>query len=330
MSKIGFFAAKERHSFHLLDSSQLPLVTSFSAMLFVMNAVFYWHPSSQPVLQTINNILFHISGITFASALFSWFISVVIESGKGYHTKNVRRGLRLGMILFITSEVLFFFAFFWGFFHVSLSPAISIGCIWPPKSIQNVDIWGLPLVNTLLLLTSGLTITLAHRAILKATNYTQYEYFAKHLLVTIVLGFVFLICQFIEYKYGVTFRWKENIYGSTFFVTTGFHGLHVTIGVIFLLFCFVRTILTSSKLISIESKNIIHFFQKFGYLVGLEDSRNTTKQEALANIHKLQENLGQYAFTKHQHFGFEAAAWYWHFVDVVWLFLFITIYWWGN
>lgn len=330
MLKTKFFAAKEKHSFHLLDSSQLPLVTSFSAMLFVMNAVLYWHPTSQPVLQFINNTLFQISGITFIGSLFAWFISVVIESGKGYHTKNVRRGLRLGMILFITSEVLFFFAFFWGFFHVSLSPAISIGCIWPPKSIQNVDIWGLPLVNTLLLLTSGLTITLAHRAILKATNYTQHQFFAKHLLVTIILGFVFLICQFIEYKYGVTFRWKENIYGTTFFVTTGFHGLHVTIGVIFLLFCFVREILTASPLVNENSGLVLTLFKKFGYLLGLEDSRAATNQEVISNINKLQESLGQYAFTKYQHFGFEAAAWYWHFVDVVWLFLFITIYWWGN
>jgi len=135
-------------------------------------------------------------------------------------------------------KLCFFFAFFWAFFHVSLAPSIAIGGIWPPKSIQSLDVWGLPLVNTLLLLSSGVTITLCHRYILQADAKNYIWNFNKYLFATIVLGIIFLYCQGIEYKYGVTFHWKENIYGSTFFVTTGFHGLHVTIGTIFFIILF--------------------------------------------------------------------------------------------
>jgi heme/copper-type cytochrome/quinol oxidase subunit 3 len=298
-NNLNFFNLKEKHQFHLVDSSLLPVVTGFSAMLVVMSLVFYWHPSSISAIAKFDGLLMQIAIFIFMTVLFSWFITVVRESGEGNHTKVVRKGLRYGMALFIISEVMFFFAFFWGFFHFSLSPSIAIGCVWPPKSIQPLDIWGLPLVNTLLLLTSGLTITLAHHSILKASNRTEHFKFTKHLFVTILLGITFLICQGIEYKYGVTFTWKENVYGSAFFVTTGFHGFHVTVGTIFLLFCFVREWITGIA--------AVYEYPLFNQL-----------------------HLSRFAFTKEQHFGFEAAAWYWHFVDVVWLFLFITVYWWGS
>jgi len=293
---------------------------------------------------------------------------------------------------------------------VSLSPSIAIGCVWPPKGIQPLDIWGLPLVNTLLLLSSGVTITLAHRAILKANNLTEHYKFQAHLFATISFGITFLCCQWIEYKYGLTFTWKENVYGSTFFVTTCFHGLHVIIGTLFLLFCLIRSILTLLRIytkkqfdkevyyyekqqayikeflqiqtkdtwkqismgiireIVVQFHNIIFVFKTFP-LVPLEqplkrafldmkamnikynaDKTWTNWFLLFGSIIEVSSNYGayvlqnkirpiyfwmsktwpKYGFTKFQHLGFEAAAWYWHFVDVVWLFLFISIYWWGS
>ena len=329
-----FLKNKEKHRFHLVDNSQLPLITSSAAMLLVMSFVFYFHPSDAFSLHGLDNMVFHVAWITFSTVLFAWFIIVVKESGQGHHTWVVRNGLRFGMVLFIVSEVMFFFAFFWAFFHVSLSPSIAVGSIWPPKSIQALDVWGLPLVNTILLLSSGVAITFAHRAILKYVNFTWSDLFAKHLLVTVILGTTFLFCQWIEYKYGITFRWKENVYGTTFFVTTGFHGLHVTIGTIFLLFCLVRAGLTSlrlsssaqnSWLLSLTNSAIWAQITKF---FGTKTS--TGKTSLLKEIDSFQDYLGKFSFRKNQHLGFEAAAWYWHFVDVVWIFLFITVYWWGS
>jgi heme/copper-type cytochrome/quinol oxidase subunit 3 len=293
-------------------------------MLLVLNIVFYLHPSDISSLHFFDNMVFQLVWFIFTTVLFLWFLTVVKESGQGYHTLAVRRGLRYGMALFIVSEIMFFFAFFWAFFHVSLSPSIAIGGIWPPKSIQALDVWGLPLVNTLLLLSSGVTITLAHRALLQTTNYSGFDKFNKHLLVTIILGLTFLCCQGIEYKYGITFRWKENIYGTTFFVTTGFHGLHVTIGTIFLLFCLLRSLITSSRFLG-QNSLIMFILCRLFHVTTVEQEKNLSLE-----VKSVQHLLSKYGFTKDQHLGFEAAAWYWHFVDVVWIFLFITVYWWGS
>ena len=322
-----FLKNKERHQFHLVDNSQLPLLISTSAMLLVMSFVFYFHPSNPFSLHDVDNSVFHSSWLLFTFVLFAWFVLVVIESGQGHHTWAVRNGLRFGMVLFIVSEIMFFFAFFWAFFHVSLSPAIAIGGIWPPKSIQALDVWGLPLVNTILLLSSGVTITFAHRQILKTMTPYSFNIFSKHLAATVILGAVFLFCQWVEYKYGIIFRWKENVYGTTFFVTTGFHGLHVSIGTIFLLFCLIRNILTSphaeiQNSVQLALDNISEgIFKIFGKKIV---PWNVAEQSAKSNF------LEKYSFRKNQHLGFEAAAWYWHFVDVVWIFLFITVYWWGS
>lgn len=326
----NFLKNKEKHHFHLVDNSQLPLVTSTAAMLLVMSFVFHFHPSAPFFLHGIDNTVFHSSWFLFSIVLFAWFIIVVIESGQGHHTWVVRNGLRFGMVLFIVSEIMFFFAFFWAFFHVSLAPSIAIGGIWPPKSIQALDVWGLPLVNTILLLSSGVTITFAHRAILKTMNRTEYINFSKHLAVTVILGTVFLFCQFIEYKYGIIFRWKENVYGTTFFVTTGFHGLHVSIGTIFLLFCLIRNLLTTpgSNAFVETVVSLKTFSNWFAQMFGTKNV--TEKTVAGQEVNFLQNFLGKFSFRKNQHLGFEAAAWYWHFVDVVWIFLFITVYWWGS
>ena len=169
----------------------------------------------------------------------------------------------------------------------------------------------LPLVNTILLLSSGVTITLAHRAILAGDN----NLFKKALWLTVILGLVFLCCQCIEYKYGVLFAWNENIYGSVFFVITGFHGFHVTIGTIFLLFCLIRAIQINFGL--------SHLFSFFGRVISC--SELTRVFEIINYNWNLCWGTRKFnSFTKDQHLGFEAAAWYWHFVDVVWIFLFIN------
>lgn len=363
----NFVHIKERHHFHLVDNNQLPILAALTAMLLVINIVFYLHLFDFSRIHFYNNMNFQTAWFIFLTVLFCWFIVVVLESADGYHTLLVRQGLRYGMILFIVSEIMFFFAFFWGFFHVSLSPSIAIGGIWPPKSIQSLDVWGLPLVNTLLLLSSGLTITLAHRALLQSLNdtvsygsekhltTTQIQLFTPfdlHLLTTIGLGVVFLFCQGIEYKYGITFRWKENIYGSTFFVTTGFHGLHVTIGTIFLLFCLLRDMMTQGSFWALLENGrlaVLNLINKvlwnFNYIQYMKAEGKTERNSFEKQLHilneqekktnnnwigALKEYMSQYKMTKDQHLGFEAAAWYWHFVDVVWIFLFITIYWWGS
>ena len=410
---MAFLKDKEQHPFHIVDRSVLPIWTSQSVYMLILAILYYFHPN---FLTNMPNawVLYSCSFFFFTLSLLTWFIQVVIESGQGHHTKTVRVGLRYGMIFFIVSEVMFFFAFFWAFFHVSLSPSIAIGSVWPPAGIQPLDIWGLPLVNTLLLLSSGVTITLAHRAILKANTFIEHYKFQAHLFATISLGITFLCCQWIEYKYGIAFTWKENVYGSTFFVTTGFHGLHVIIGTLFLLFCLVRSLLTilwvpttkefatktyhfeqqqkylRTKLVVYKSTSKKSGFEIFKihvilfirelilqlhmiyyslrvfpiaplerplkrslnqmkalrakylndksnqnlvlwYLSRLELSANFIGYWLQSKIRSvIYQNWPKYGFTKFQHLGFEAAAWYWHFVDVVWLFLFISIYWWGS
>ena len=208
--------------------------------------------------------------------MVKWWRDVVREATfQGRHTAIVEKGLRYGMILFITSEVCFFFAFFWAFFHRSLAPSVEIGVTWPPTGISPLNPFLVPLLNTAVLLSSGVTITWAHHRIL-AGNRTES---IQALFLTILLGVYFTALQAWEYL-DAPFTIADRVYGSTFFVATGFHGLHVIIGTTFLLVCFLR----------------------------------------LVNFH----------FSAHHHFGFEAAAWYWHFVDVVWLFLYVCIYWWGS
>ena len=208
--------------------------------------------------------------------MFVWWRDIIRESTyQGHHTTTVQAGLKSGMVLFIVSEIMFFLAFFWAFFHSSLAPTIEIGAVWPPKGIDVLNPWEIPFLNTVILLTSGATVTWAHHAIL-AGQKTQGM---VSLAATIILAAIFTGFQVIEYI-EAPFTITDGIYGSTFFMATGFHGFHVFIGTVFLFICLLR--------------------------------------------------LNANQFSTHQHFGFEAAAWYWHFVDVVWLFLFVAIYWWGG
>nr|YP_009185962.1 cytochrome c oxidase subunit III [Sciodrepoides watsoni]ALO70912.1 cytochrome c oxidase subunit 3 [Sciodrepoides watsoni] len=258
----------KNHPFHLVDFSPWPILGALSAMISMIGLIKWFH------IFEVN--LFLIGMITTMFIMYQWWRDVSREGTfQGLHTFNVTMGLRWGMILFITSEVFFFISFFWGFFHSSLSPSIELGMIWPPKGIMTFNPIQIPLLNTLILLTSGLTVTWAHHSLIE----NNFKMTTQGLLLTVILGVYFSILQAYEYI-EASFTISDSVYGSSFFMATGFHGIHVIIGTTFLLVCLMRHL-----------KN--HF----------------------SSIH---------------HFGFEAAAWYWHFVDVVWLFLYISLYWWGS
>nr|APX39731.1 cytochrome c oxidase subunit 3 [Podagrica fuscicornis] len=258
----------KNHPFHLVDISPWPILGAISAFSFMMGLIKWFHLYS--------NNLFIMSVFLMILVMFQWWRDITREGTfQGLHTLSVTKGLRWGMILFITSEIFFFLSFFWGFFHSSLAPSIELGMLWPPKGIIPFNPLEIPLLNTIILLTSGLTVTWAHHSLME-NNYTQSM---QSLLLTVILGIYFSILQGFEYL-EAPFSISDSVYGSSFFMATGFHGLHVLIGTTFLLICFIRL-----------------YFNHF---------------------------------SKTHHFGFEAAAWYWHFVDVVWLFLYISIYWWGS
>lgn len=257
-----------RQPFHLVEPRPWPFTASISALITTVGLVDWFHHSKLLCL-TIGLILIILT-------IYQWWRDVVRESTfQGHHTSFVSKGLRWGIVLFITSEVIFFLAFFWAFFHSSLAPTPELGCCWPPTGITTINPFGVPLLNTAVLLASGATVTAAHHAIIEGKRAQTIQ----SLALTVILGMYFTFLQLEEYK-EAPFTIADRVYGSTFFVATGFHGLHVLIGSTFLLVCLIRLIL--------------------------------------------------HHFSTGHHFGFEAAAWYWHFVDVVWIFLFLCIYWWGS
>nr|WID87034.1 cytochrome c oxidase subunit III [Carausius sp.] len=256
------------HPYHLVSMSPWPIIGSISVMLMLTGTV--------KMFQQNTMMISMLSLVMTILMMIQWWRDVIRESTyQGLHTKIVIKGLKWGMILFIVSEIFFFVSFFWAFFHSSLSPNIQIGAMWPPTSILAFNPTQIPLLNTMILLTSGMSITWAHHSLLN-NNMKEMNH---SLILTVILGLYFTMLQMYEY-FEAPFAINDSIYGSTFFMATGFHGLHVLIGTTFLITCSLR-------------QNVYHF----------------------SNYH---------------HMGFEAAAWYWHFVDVVWLFLYITIYWWGN
>jgi len=261
-----------KHPYHLVEPSPWPLVGAMSAGALALGAIFFMHGQGP--------ILLVLGFLAVLTTMGLWWRDVVKESRTpGLHTPVVRLGLRYGMTLFIASEVMFFVAFFWAFFHFALVPGhIADGWasaeVWPPPGIYTFDPFHLPFLNTMILLLSGCTITWAHHSLL----HDDRKGFLQGLGITVLLGMSFSVVQAYEY-WSAPFGFRDGIYPSTFFLATGFHGFHVIVGTIFLTVCLFRGA------------------------------------------------AGQ--FTKDRHFGFEAAAWYWHFVDVVWLFLFVSIYWWG-
>jgi cytochrome c oxidase subunit 3 len=221
----------------------------------------------------LNRVIVPIIFLTITS--FMWWKDFVRERIVGYHTHKLEVSLRVGMLLFILSEVFFFVSFFWAFYDASLSPTVELGLRWPPKGIVPLSVYSVPLLNTVILLTRGITVTWAHHSLIN-------NFFIKtavRLLFTVSLGVYFLFMQWVEYN-EAAFSFADGVYGRTFFLATGFHGMHVLVGTTFLFYVFI--LLINSKLLF------------------------------------------------NHHFSFEAAAWYWHFVDVVWLILFISIYYWGR
>jgi cytochrome c oxidase subunit 3 len=251
------------------------VVGAIAAGLFTGGMIFYMH--DLPIFGHKLGILNIAPGVILIFAtMFLWWTDVVREGEfQGHHSPVVQIGLRYGMALFIASEVMFFVAFFWAFFDSALFPKAATGGHWPPSGIMPLDPLAIPLLNTLILLTSGCTVTWAHHAL----RQNDRNGLIQGLALTVMLGIMFTSFQAWEYAHA-PFGFKDGIYSSTFFMATGFHGFHVIIGTTFLIVCLVRAI--------------------------------------------------KGHFTPDHHFGFEAAAWYWHFVDVVWLFLFTFVYIWGS
>ncbi len=260
-------APLHKHPYHLVDPSPWPLVGAFAGGAFVLGIILLAHYGIHWMLYL------GVAGII--GTMFFWWRDVLRESKTpGLHTPVVRIGLRYGMTLFIASEVMFFVAFFWAYFHYALYPQHVSGAehaVWPPHGVLTFDPFGLPFLNTMILLLSGCTVTWAHHSLLHGDR----KGLVRGLLITVLLGLSFTTFQAIEYA-EAPFKFTGGVYPSVFFLATGFHGFHVMVGTIFLAVCLLRA----------------------------------TRGD----------------FTPQKHFGFEAAAWYWHFVDVVWLFLFVCIY----
>ena len=269
-------AGTKNHDYHILDPDWMPFLGSVSAVTMTSGGVLAMHP------EWAGGIGKYILLLGFAGVLLTmylWWTKVVLEAKQGHHTPVVQLHLRYGMITFIASEVMFFVGWFWAFFDFALFPnALTevTGGIFPSKAIEAVmDPFDLPLLNTLILLCSGTTVTWAHHSLIHGDR----DGLKKGLWATIALGILFSAIQAYEYSHA-PFGFGGNTYSSAFYMATGFHGFHVIVGTIFLIVC-------------------------------LKRAYNGD-------------------FTPKQHFGFEAAAWYWHFVDVVWLFLFIAVYIWGG
>jgi cytochrome c oxidase subunit 3 len=262
--------------YHLVKPSPWPLIGAAAGGLFTLGLVFYMHYGTVWLVT--------IGFLSILATMVGWWRDVIHESVKEKaHSAVTKIGMRYGMILFIASEVMFFVAFFWGYFDPALSPddARQVARLdytqghWPPEGLVTIAPFGLPFLMTLVLLLSGTTVTWAHHALREGKTQEA----AQALGITVGLGIAFTAIQAYEYLHA-PFGFTQGVYSSAFYMATGFHGFHVIVGTIFLAVCWWR--------------------------------------------------VTQGHFTKDSHFGFEAAAWYWHFVDVVWLFLFSCIYWWGS
>jgi cytochrome c oxidase subunit 3 len=285
-------AGAKNHDYHILPPSIWPLAGSMAALVMAVGGLMWLHNSDT------HGIVFFLGFASVLGVMLGWWSQVIKEAHAGDHTPVVSLHLRYGMIMFIASEVMFFVGWFWAWFDFSLFPvaldvvkdhatgAVTVTNLigqegaanavqWPPKGLEVIDAFHLPLLNTLILLCSGTTVTYAHHALIHGDR----KGLKVGLWATILLGALFSAIQAYEYAHA-PFPFAGINYTSAFFMATGFHGFHVLIGTIFLIVCLVRAYRGD--------------------------------------------------FTPRQHFGFEAAAWYWHFVDVVWLFLFIVVYVWGG
>lgn len=259
-------SSARKHPFHILPSSPWPLVGSVGAFLMALGGAHLMHGSPPWLLA--------LGGAVVVFTMFSWWRSVICEGAYDHaHTGPVQRGLRMGVALFIASEVMFFVAFFWAYFHNALHVSPVIAGQWPPEGVETLHPFGLPLVNTVILLASGVVLMWGRKGLMAGSN-TQ---LILGLCGTVALGAAFLILQAVEY-HEASFAFRSGVYASAFYMATGFHGFHVFVGTCALAVMAVRAM------------------------------RGT-----LSPAH---------------HIGLEGAEWYWHFVDVVWLFLFIVFYVW--
>jgi heme/copper-type cytochrome/quinol oxidase subunit 3 len=266
--KFKNFYTLEKHKYHLVTQSPWPFFMSFSVFYLALSGILFMHYMSNGLT------LIYLNLMLICLCFFGWWHNIILESTfEGNHTKKVQILLSSGMILFIVSEIMFFVSFFGSYFYIMFPfpEAAILDAIWPPIGLILINPWELPFLNTLILLLSGFYLTVSHYE-LKLKNYKNAIYF---LLITILLGVIFSCIQYFEYK-DAYFSISDGVYGSLFYLLTGFHGFHVFVGTVFLIVCFFRLIL--------------------------------------------------FHFTNKHHLGFEFAIWYWHFVDVVWLFLFFIIY----
>ena len=286
-----------KHDYHLVNPSPWPFVASVGAFIAAVGGVVLMRGLTAEegnfFLSKGSWTLFAVGMGILILTCIGWWGDVIKESRAGDHTPVVDLGLRYGMILFIASEIMFFVAWFWMFFELAIfhghradwmvptwdEATAAAWANWPPPHVETFDPFHLPLINTLILLLSGTTVTWAHHALQKGDRAGA----RLGLILTVALGVIFTWVQFaVEYPAaGFSFgnmgdTTDANVYGASFFMATGFHGFHVIIGTIFLAVCLLRLL------------------------------------------------AGQ--LSPQKHFGFEAAAWYWHFVDVVWLFLFTFVY----
>lgn len=260
----------QAHPFHLVSPSPWPVNTSVSLLNTTISAALTFHL----FIQKITTVIFAILSLIYSMSL--WFRDVISEGTYlGNHTLAVQKGLNMGVALFIASEALFFLAIFWAFFHSALSPTVELGASWPPMGIQSINPFELPLLNTIILLSSGVTVTYAHHCLIQGNRHGS----LYGLLYTIILAIIFTWFQGVEYTVS-SFTISDGTFASCFYFSTGFHGLHVMIGTAFL-------------------------------WVGLW-------------------RLLAYHLTENHHLGLESGILYWHFVDVVWLFLYISVYYWGS
>ena len=256
------------HPYHLVDQSPWPYLASIFGFGLVTGLVRIFH------FFELHLLLFRLFMLLIL--VTQWWRDISREGRNlGSHSFVVELGLRRGIILFIISEIFFFLSFFWRYFHRRLSPTIEVGRVWPPTGIAVFNPLGVPLLNRVILLTSGASVTWSHHSL----SVGLHGQAIQRLALTIILGGYFTVLQAYEY-YEARFNIGDRVYGSTFFLATGFHGLHVIVGTIFLGATLLRIYLGT--------------------------------------------------FSHRHHFGFEASAWYWHFVDVVWLFLYVRVYWWGK
>jgi cytochrome c oxidase subunit 3 len=254
------------HPFHIVTVSPWPLYISVALFDLAMAAVGYF--SGLPYAGS--GLLLGLGTVTLVLAL--WLRDVTAEGTYlGDHTSDVVRGIGLGVVLFITTEVMVFVSIFWAYFHAALSPAVEVGVSWPSAGIAAIDPFALPLLNTVLLLSSGAAVTYAHHGLVAGSRQATLVGMA----LTLTLATVFTVCQGVEYE-TAGFSMQDGVYGTVFYASTGAHGFHVLLGTLFLLVGAVR--------------------------------------------------LYYYHLTTAHHMGLQFAIVYWHFVDVIWLVLFVVVY----